>query len=63
MTKLKKQQPGKVPARLWITCEDAGGVRLHLKDMYRAWSVARELSGDLMERPRGKLLEQVDPPW
>jgi lipoprotein-releasing system permease protein len=32
---------------------DAGGVRLHLKDMYRAWSVARELSSDLSERDRG----------
>jgi len=33
---------------------DAGGVRLHLKDMYRAWAVARELSTDLMERDSGK---------
>ena len=32
---------------------DAGGVRLHLKDMYRAWAVARELSSDLSERDRG----------
>lgn len=28
---------------------DAGGVRLHLADMYRAWQVARDLSTDLME--------------
>jgi len=26
---------------------DSGGVRLHLKDMYRAWSVARDISSDL----------------
>ena len=30
----------------------AGGVRLHLRDMYRAWNVARELSTELMERDR-----------
>ncbi|MEJ2384152.1 MAG: lipoprotein-releasing ABC transporter permease subunit [Xanthomonadales bacterium] len=28
---------------------DAGGVRLHLKDLYRAWAVARDLSTELME--------------
>ncbi|MEE4219293.1 MAG: lipoprotein-releasing ABC transporter permease subunit [Xanthomonadales bacterium] len=33
---------------------DAGGVRLHLQDMYRSWAVARELSTDLMERDNGK---------
>lgn len=33
---------------------DAGGVRLHLQDMYRSWTVARELSTDLMERDKGK---------
>jgi lipoprotein-releasing system permease protein len=31
---------------------DAGGVRLHLNDMYRAWSVARDISGTLMDRDR-----------
>jgi lipoprotein-releasing system permease protein len=31
----------------------AGGVRLHLADMYRAWSVARDLSVELMEKDRG----------
>lgn len=29
---------------------EAGGVRLHLQDMYRAWQVARDISTDLMER-------------
>jgi lipoprotein-releasing system permease protein len=29
---------------------DSGGVRLHLKDMYRSWSVAREISSDLSQR-------------
>ena len=33
---------------------DAGGVRLHLEDMYRAWAVARELSTDLMQRDNGR---------
>jgi lipoprotein-releasing system permease protein len=33
---------------------DAGGVRLHLEDMYRAWAVARELSTDLMKRDSGR---------
>ena len=33
---------------------DAGGVRLHLKDMYRAWAVARELSAQLSERDLGR---------
>ncbi len=27
----------------------ASGVRLHLRDLYRAWSVARDISGDLTE--------------
>jgi lipoprotein-releasing system permease protein len=31
---------------------DAGGVRLHLQDMYRAWTVARELSSQLTELER-----------
>ena len=26
---------------------DSGGVRLHLKDMYRAWAVARDISGQI----------------
>ena len=33
---------------------DAGGVRLHLEDMYRSWAVARELSGELLEMDRGR---------
>lgn len=33
---------------------DAGGVRIHMQDMYRSWAVARELSTDLMERDNGK---------
>ena len=33
---------------------DAGGVRIHIQDMYRAWAVARELSTDLMERDSGE---------
>ena len=34
---------------LRIPTGDAGGVRLHLKDLYRAWAVARDLSTALME--------------
>jgi lipoprotein-releasing system permease protein len=29
---------------------DSGGVRLHLKDMYRAWAVARDISSQLASR-------------
>ena len=39
---------------LRIPAGDAGGVRLHLDDMYRAWAVARELSDDLAERDLGR---------
>lgn len=31
----------------------AGGVRLHLKDMYRAWAVARDISEDLTQANLG----------
>ena len=33
---------------------DAGGVRLHLEDMYRAWAVARDISTELMERDQDR---------
>ena len=39
---------------LRIPSGDAGGVRLHLKDLYRAWIVARDLSTALMESGAGK---------
>jgi lipoprotein-releasing system permease protein len=35
---------------LRMPAETAGGVRLHLQDMYRAWAVARDLSNQLLER-------------
>jgi lipoprotein-releasing system permease protein len=31
----------------------AGGVRLHLKDLYRAWSVARDISAELTRQGTG----------
>ena len=39
---------------LRIPSGDAGGVRLHLKDLYRAWIVARDLSTALMESGAGE---------
>jgi lipoprotein-releasing system permease protein len=39
---------------LRIPSGDAGGVRLHLKDLYRAWIVARDLSTALMETGAGE---------
>jgi len=38
---------------LRVPAGDAGGVRLHLKDLYRAWSVARDLSTELMASASG----------
>jgi lipoprotein-releasing system permease protein len=38
---------------LRIPAGDAGGVRLHLEDLYRAWAVARDLSTALMESDPG----------
>jgi len=32
----------------------AGGVRLHLHDLYRAWSVARDISNDLTRQAEGE---------
>ena len=39
---------------LRIPAGDAGGVRIHLVDMYQAWAVARELSQDLIDMDRGR---------
>ncbi len=32
----------------------SGGVRLHLQDMYRAWAVARDISGELTRRDQAQ---------
>jgi len=42
---------------------DSGGVRLHLKDMYRAWSVARDISSDLARRDMVREDQQNSPSY
>lgn len=42
---------------------DSGGVRLHLKDMYRAWQVARDISSDLSSRDLARTDQQNSPSY
>jgi lipoprotein-releasing system permease protein len=41
----------------------AGGVRLHLQDLYRAWSVARDISTDMTEEGWGQAETAGDPAY
>jgi lipoprotein-releasing system permease protein len=41
----------------------AGGVRLHLQDMYRAWSVARDISSELTRDGLGNAPGNSDPAY
>jgi lipoprotein-releasing system permease protein len=41
----------------------AGGVRLHLKDMYRAWSVARDISSELTRDGLGRSASSAEPAY
>jgi lipoprotein-releasing system permease protein len=41
----------------------AGGVRLHLQDLYRAWSVARDISTDMTEEGWGQADTAGDPAY
>jgi lipoprotein-releasing system permease protein len=41
----------------------AGGVRLHLKDMYRAWSVARDISSELTRGGVGRSDSSAEPAY
>jgi lipoprotein-releasing system permease protein len=41
----------------------AGGVRLHLRDMYRAWSVARDISSELTRNGLGQSESSAEPSY
>jgi lipoprotein-releasing system permease protein len=41
----------------------AGGVRLHLRDMYRAWSVARDISSELTRNGLGQAESSAEPSY